>query len=215
MTPKEIGQYIKAALDKHGLKEEPFAVQLGIGQTTINRIVRGDFKRMPSELPKICATLGIELPTLGANPKPPGTAFRLPLSAGLRDFPIHAAAEGGAGEIIITSEPIDFRPWPEPLMHVKTAYGLIITGESMVPEFNPGDTALVNPVVSTMAGEPHIFYAEREGTARASIKKLIRATEEQWLVSQHNPPPRKPKDFSLPRKEWRWAHRVIGKYSRP
>jgi hypothetical protein len=33
-------------------------------------------------------------------------------------------------------------------------------------------------------------------------------------VSQHNPPPGTSKDFTLSRKEWQKAQRVIGKYAR-
>ena len=46
-----------------------------------------------------------------------------------------------------------------------------------------------------------------------TIKFLRRATPDKWQVSQHNPPEGAAKDFALSRKEWQWAHRVIGKYA--
>jgi phage repressor protein C with HTH and peptisase S24 domain len=62
-----------------------------------------------------------------------------------RDLPIHPSAEGGAGFITVTNDAVDWLPRPPPVAHVHRAYGLYITGESMVPEFEPGDIALVNP----------------------------------------------------------------------
>lgn len=84
----------------------------------------------------------------------------------------------------------------------------------MIPEFKHGETAIVNPLMPLQPGESAIFYAEREGSARATIKEYRRQTEGLWLVTQHNPPAGEKNDFTLSRKEWQWAHRVMGKYSR-
>lgn len=213
MTPKEIGDAVAVALIRAGKSQEALAGDIGIGQSTMSRIVRGEFKRMPSELPTICAALAIELPIIG---KESGTTARsfAPPRPGVLDFPVYSAAEGGPGEILVSSDPIAFLPRPAPLAHVKDSYGLNITGTSMVPEYKPGETALVNPALPIVGGEVYIFYAEKSGEARATIKELRRAAADVWHVTQHNPPPRKPKEFTLSRKEWQWAHRVIGKFSR-
>lgn len=133
---------------------------------------------------------------------------------GAPNFPIYASAEGGPGQIIRSSDPIDFQPRPTMLEKVVRAYGLIVTGDSMDPEYRSGDTALVNPHLPPISGEVFIFYAEQDGEARATIKQLRKATADKWLVSQHNPPDGMSKDFTLSRKEWGIAHRVVGKYSR-
>ena len=65
-----------------------------------------------------------------------------------------------------------------------------------------------------VGGEVYVFYAERAGEARATIKHLRRSNAEKWLVSQWNQPAGQDNDFALSRKDWQWAHRVIGKYSR-
>ncbi|MBV5269014.1 MAG: S24 family peptidase, partial [Afipia sp.] len=96
--------------------------------------------------------------------------------------------------------------------HVKNAYGLFVVGESMAPEFDPGDIALVNPILPAMAGKPCIFYAEKDGEARATIKRYQRATADKWHVYQHNPPRGGTHEFTLSRKEWSICHRVLGKY---
>ena len=131
------------------------------------------------------------------------------------DLPIYASAEGGPGQIIRSSEPIDFQPRPVILARVKGAYGLIITGDSMEPEYRNGDTALVNPHLPPQSGEVHIFYSQNPaGEAKATIKHLRRATSDKWMVTQHNPPEGLPKDFALPRLDWTVVHRVLGKYAR-
>lgn len=133
---------------------------------------------------------------------------------GRPDFKIFASAEGGPGQIILSTEPVDFQPRPTILQNVRDAYGLIIAGDSMSPEYRNGDTALINPHLPAIGDEVYVFYSERQGEARATIKHLRRATADKWLVSQHNPPHNMPKDFTLPRAEWRIAHRVLGKYAR-
>jgi transcriptional regulator with XRE-family HTH domain len=133
---------------------------------------------------------------------------------GRPDFGIFASAEGGPGQIIITSEPVEFQPRPSIVQNVREAYGLIVTGDSMSPEYRNGDTAIVNPHLPPIGGEVFIFYAERHGAARATIKHLRRATPDKWFVTQHNPPEGMQADFTLSRKEWAVAHRVLGKYSR-
>ena len=59
-----------------------------------------------------------------------------------------------------------------------------------------------------------IFYAEKSGEARATIKYLRRITADSWHVSQWNLPDDMKRDFTLPRREWGVCHRVLGKFSR-
>jgi phage repressor protein C with HTH and peptisase S24 domain len=130
------------------------------------------------------------------------------------DFPVYASAEGGPGQIIRSADPVDWVPRPMQLANVKGAYGLLVTGESMEPEFRAGQTALVDPSLPHIGGEVYIFYTELDGEARATIKYLRGYSADQWRVSQWNPPEGMKSDFNLARREWRIAHRVIGKYSR-
>ncbi len=215
MTPKEIGRLVRDKREERRLSQEDLADITGLGQSTIARIEKGEFKRMPSDLPKICAVLGMNLPELGEAPLPGRMAIPAKMLMGMSDFPVYAAAEGGPGEILRSPEPVDFLPRPAPVAHVREAYGMIISGEgSMEPEYRPGDTAIVNPRLPVIAGEVYVFYRELQGEARATIKQLRRASMDTWFVRQHNPPPGGKHDFILSRKEWTICHRVIGKFSR-
>ncbi|HUI96126.1 MAG TPA: helix-turn-helix domain-containing protein [Xanthobacteraceae bacterium] len=217
----ETGEKIRMGREARGWSQADLAKRVSISQPAINKIETGD-TRHSRFLPRIAQELGLDIAELieGLTPgeRPAGEpvfaegAARFGPSG--RDFPIHASAEGGPGQIIVSSDAVDFEPRPAPFTHVRDAYGLLITGTSMEPEYRPGDTALINPNLPVIGGEVYVFYAEKAGEARATIKHLRRAAAEKWLVSQWNPPAGQERDFALSRKDWQWAHRVIGKYSR-
>lgn len=136
------------------------------------------------------------------------TKVETPLGA--RDLPVFAAVEGGDGDLVVSTEPVDLVPRPWYLGEVKDGYGVIVTGESMYPAYEPGDTAIVNPRLPYLRGKVHIFTCESENSHfRASIKVLVKVTQTEWIVEQHNPP----KQFALPRSIWTHARRVVGKYN--
>lgn len=209
------GEQIRIKREALGLTQTQLAEAVGTNQQTVEKIENGVTKRS-SYLPAIATRLGIPLgdldPAYKAATEGAGSIV-LPTSSLMspeRDFRVYASAEGGPGEIIRSSDPVDFVPRPAPVQHVKEAYGLIVTGDSMEPEFRPGDTIIVNPRLPLIGGESYVFYSEFDGEARATVKNMRRATSDKWLVRQWNPA----KDFSLNRKEWRICHRVLGKYSR-
>ena len=124
---------------------------------------------------------------------------------------VHAATEGGRGAMILSPEPIGYASLPELIQKPGDGYGIIVVGESMVPEFRPHDTALVHKKLPPVQGEAAVFYSDDgNGTVLASIKTFLRETGTHWHVAQHNPP----RKFTLSRKEWQTCHRVVGKYSR-
>jgi transcriptional regulator with XRE-family HTH domain len=212
----EPGEIIRRKREELGWSQAQLGNRVGISQPAIKKIEAGD-SRHSKFLPKIAQVLAIPLSDLDLSLSGVVGAPEVVPAArilGERDFPVHASAEGGPGQIIVSHDAVDFMARPAPLIHVRDSYGLLITGTSMEPEYRQGDTALVNPHLPVIQGEVYIFYAEKAGEARATIKYLRRATTDKWLLSQHNPPDGLPKDFILTRREWQWAHRVIGKYSR-
>lgn len=127
------------------------------------------------------------------------------------DLPVYAAARGGDGHIIVTFDPVEFVKRPAPLAHVKEGYGLLVTGESMVPAYRPGDTALVNPRLPPERDQDVILYhTPPDGEAEATIKRLVGFNDRDWSLEQYNPAT----NFTLARPEWPICHRVVGKYSR-
>lgn len=128
---------------------------------------------------------------------------------GDRDLPVFGTAEGGGGALIMTNEAVDWVVRPAPLLRVKDGYGMIVSGDSMSPQFDSGSTALVNPHLPPRAGDTCVFRKhEDDGTVFAVIKKLRRITDDTWYVTQFHPA----KDFTLKRSEWQICHCTVGIY---
>jgi transcriptional regulator with XRE-family HTH domain len=213
MDPKDIGQIVREKREERGLSQAKLAQLIGIKQQSIDAIEKGE-TRKSKHLIDIATELDILPSALGLPAAKPAPAGIEPVASpyGIRDFRIYTAAEGGPGEILRSPDPIDWWPRPVEVQHVKGAYGMYIVGESMVPEFEPGQVAVVNPNLPHVGGKSYIFYAEDEaGQARATVKRLRRATVDSWFVTQHNPPTGQKNDFILPRKVWGAAHRIVGR----
>jgi phage repressor protein C with HTH and peptisase S24 domain len=215
MDSKEIGQIVKAAREARGLSQAQLGALIGVKQASIFSIEAGDTKRSKF-LPEIIKELEIPPEHVGLpkdRPAPaPTTLPPVGDPYGARDFAIYSAAEGGPGEVIRSEEPVDWWPRPIEVAQVKGAYGMYIVGESMEPEFEPGQVAVINPNLPLIAGKSYIFYAETDaGVVRATVKRLRKQTEDAWHVKQHNPPAGMKNDFTLSRKLWRVAHRIVGR----
>jgi transcriptional regulator with XRE-family HTH domain len=197
------------------LSQPELADRVGCSQQLIAALETG-MTRSTKFLPRIAGALGAEPGQLDPDYAHAGRFASVPpLSPAMaeRDFPIYASVEHGRGQMILSTDPVDYmrRPWP--VIRVNDAYGLYVAGESMVPEYRPGDIAIVNPHLPVVADEVYIFYG-RDGRSKATIKHLSRALVDTWHVRQWNPPEGSDKDFILSREEWPICHRVLGKYSR-
>jgi transcriptional regulator with XRE-family HTH domain len=207
-----IGENVRRLREERGLSQDQLAEAAKTTQSTIDRIEREEVANSRF-LPRIAGVLRVSLAELDESYSGVADApHRAPLAPvtqiGVeRDFPVYTAAEGGPGEIIRSVDPVDWWPRPIEVLKVKGAYGMYIVGESMVPEFEPGQVAVINPNLPFVAGKPYIFYAEKAGDPRATIKRLRRASADTWYVTQHNPK----QDFTLSRSLWSIAHRVVGR----
>lgn len=212
-------QAFVAARKAKGLSQSELAAAAKVSQQLIASIEKG-LTRTTKFLARIAAALDVppgQLDTEWAQVLPRASASGGASSDSTlpgRDLPIHSSAEGGAGQIIITSEPVDWLPRPAPVANVRGAYGLYVVGESMAPEFEPGDIALVNPHLPVVPDTTCIFYGQQQDEVRATIKRLRRKTGDTWYLKQWNPPAGMKAEFALSRVAWPVCHRVVGKYSR-
>jgi transcriptional regulator with XRE-family HTH domain len=214
MTPGELIRTRRKAL---GLTQSRLAAAAGTNQQTIDKIEK-DAIRHSRFFARIAAELGLRLEELipDAVPSQPASVIPGSILTGARDLPVHAAAEAGKGQIVVTSDAVDWVMRPAPLANVRGGYGLIVVGESMVPEFEPGDTALVNPHLPPIAGSTCVFYTvvQDGGEVRATIRRLVRDTREAWLVRQWNAPEGEKAELKLAHAQWTKCHPTVGKYSR-
>src|SRR6185295_16562687 len=137
MTPGELIRTRRKAL---GLTQSRLATAAGTNQQTIDKIEK-DAIRHSRFFARIAGELGLRLEELipDAVPRQPTSAIPGTTLTGARDHPVHAAAEAGKGQIIVTSDAVDWVMRPAPLANVRGGYGLIVVGESMAPELEPGD----------------------------------------------------------------------------
>ncbi|QOF71446.1 helix-turn-helix transcriptional regulator [Aminobacter sp. SR38] len=129
-----------------------------------------------------------------------------------KKLPVYAAARGGDGHHIVTFDPIDYLKMPAVLQDVKGGYGLLLTGDSMVPAYWPGDTALVNPNLPPARDTDVVLYHTpqfHQGEEEAIIKRLVGVNDREWTLEQYRPE----RVFKESRADWTVCHRVVGKYN--
>ncbi len=201
------GDEIRAAREKMGLSQEQLADAIGISQPAIMKIESGKTSRSRF-MPELERFLGIVRPPASASQyRPPPQLFTG------NDLPVFSAAEGGPGEMVVSTDPIEFVPRPWFLKSIKEGYAVIVTGESMVPVYEPGDMVIVNPRLPAIKGRNAIFVGgEEHGEFKATVKRLERSTPSEWHVRQWNPPEGAKPEFTLSKKQWPRALRIVGKY---
>ena len=131
---------------------------------------------------------------------------------GEKDMPVYAAAMGGDGHLIVTFDPIDYYKRPAVLQNVRGGYGILVKGDSMVPAYREGDTALVNPHLPPARDTDVVLYhtpPKERGEAQAIIKRLAGMNDRDWKLEQYRPA----KEFTESRVDWPICHRVVGKYN--
>jgi DNA-binding XRE family transcriptional regulator len=196
---------------ERGMSQEELARRVGVRQNTIAAIESGLTKKS-KYLPDIARVLEVPLFDLDAGegahrtPTIPGADL-----VGARDLPLYATVEAGEGAVVMSSDPVDEVRRPAPLVTVKGAYGVIVSGESMVPALRPGDTALIHPHLPPKVEDICLFISEKNGEFIATIKEYVGQTKEHWKVKRYKP---EEKEFTLRKSEWQTCHVSVGRYSR-
>ncbi|ACK81197.1 LexA family transcriptional regulator [Methylorubrum extorquens] len=221
---------IREAREARGLSQAKLARAVGVSQAIIGKIelkqvettkaLRAlvDYLELdPSQFPPQAFGVWAGPPAADmaraftSEPAPPEFALDpayWATAAGLvGDIPLYAAAEGGAGNILIERDAIGQEKRPHELQGVKNGYAILIVGESMVPEFEPGDTLYINPKLPILPNTSCVFYSNKNEEPTATVKRYLSDKGDAWLVRQHSPP----KDFELDRSEWATRHRIVSK----
>lgn len=216
LNSKLIGQKIRARRKELDRSEPQIASDAETTQQTVNRIELGQWKRMPSALPRIAKSLGLTLgeidPSLAGvddsrDRTRPASGKPMELRR-IAELPVYATVEGGEGTLILTPEPVDWAPRPDPLESVKDAYSVLLAGGSMIPRYWPGDYLLINPHLPPRREDGVLLFPEDR--SRAVVKEFIRSTASVWHLKRYQP---KQAEFELSRKEWPVCHVIIGAYS--
>jgi len=225
MDDKTFGSRLRAARNARDLTQEQLADLVGKHKSVISR-AESEVRDMKNrDIQRISAALGVRQEWLvsgsgemidKAHPQKPDDVFVPSIIPGERlvsqerGLPVYAAAKGGDGHVIITFDPISYMKMPAVLQGVKGGYGLLLSGESMVPAYRPGETALVNPNLPPVRDEDVILYhTSAMDENEAIIKRLVGFNDREWMLEQYNPH----KEFKEFRADWPVCHRVVGKYN--
>jgi phage repressor protein C with HTH and peptisase S24 domain len=233
--------YVRHVLAVTGLSPTGLALRAGISSTTLTRPLNSaeyKFALTNTTLNKIEAATGIaylsfaaayaagqppiDAPGSAEAPARPRTqgqpvhyvpGEQVVLSGRRNLLPVFSGAMGGDGKLIVSSDFVDHMAMPAALEGVQGAYGLIVDGSSMNPEFWEGDIAWINPHLKPARGRNHVFFHTPPGgeDAEAIIKRLNGWNDREWQLEQWNPA----KEFTESRRIWPICHRVVGKYEAP
>lgn len=230
---------LKLATEASGISASAASDRAGLGRDYIRDLLRGkkkgasadalaklavvyscDFMWLATgegEAPKVHTYGGQEEPsTIFEHGRTKGEPPKIiayggpPLEQNAPKIPVFAAAQGGQGHLLITFDPIEHISAPPELASVRGAYGILVTGESMVPAFRPGDIAWVHPHRPPERDSDVVLYHVPPHTeAEAIIKTMVSWTPDKWKLRQYQPA----KDFSESRADWPVCHRIVGKKS--
>lgn len=167
----EFGQRLKAARSAAKMTQKTLAAKVGIGQSTIAELEKTG--NGSSHVPAIAAVLkcsALWLATGEGSMKDGFDQNVTPVTLGMRPYPVISSIQAGAlKEISAPYAPgdgfdveygdDDTSPW---------SFFLEIEGDSMLPDFRPGDRVLIDPEVTPRPGD---FVAARNTKQEATFKK--------------------------------------------
>lgn len=219
------GAIIRDARKKAGWSQQDLAGRVGVSQVAIMKIERGETTKS-KHFPKIAQILEIDLALLDPSLNTSSSSTVLKKTGmsrdqalvrleqeqivGKHDLPVFSMAQGGPGAPVLSNQPFRAIARPHNLQGIEAAFGVLIVGNSMFPEYREGDIAYVDPHVPPRIGDACLFQSEEHGTVKAAIKYLDKSphhSEEFWCVRQQNPE----KKINLKKSEWQKCYVLVGK----
>ncbi len=173
---KTIGERLKRLRKERGLTQTQLAQLARIGQSAIGNL-ESDIRGYGASILAIAAALGVSPAYLQLetnDPRPAATSTvepnvspapfgsnRIPLidyvRAGLWAEVADPYAPGDASEFLLTDLDLS-----------GNAFALEIKGDSMLPEFRPGDRIIIDPAITPQPGD---FVVAKNGEDEATFKK--------------------------------------------
>ncbi len=199
------------------LSQKGLAEKAGVSQQLIHALEAGTTKstkfidRISEALACSAADIdpGFGMAPLSRIQEPQGRAIELP-----KELPVFAA-DGSFNAVHPDPEDaIDFIPRPFPLQNMRRAYGVLVLGQAMRPEFEPGDYVLVNPHLPPLEETSCVFWSESDAGRKLMLARLAADAGDEWRVKLWSPTAGEKAEFTLPRAAWPVCHRIIGRYCR-
>lgn len=208
---RRVGEIIKKRCTELGISGAELARRVGIEQPSMSNIMNGLTKQSP-HLAKIADVLGLPTSTL----IPSLTAQNYPVDnvAGMRqqrDFPVYFMERGkGEGNLVITSEAVEWVERPSLLATVKNSFGICVYGDAMAPAYEAGDIIFVHPYQPPVPGSDIVLRPTEKDDDRICLGRLVDETPTAWKIMHH----KGSKHITLNKGEWGRCDRIVGKYNR-
>lgn len=106
------------------------------------------------------------------------------------DIPVRGTAAGShtRGAFQLTTDVIDYVRRPPALIGARDIYALYVEGESMAPQYSPGDIIFVNPNKPVRVGDPVVVQTSYvDGEYEGTIGLYLRRDETWITIGKHNP----------------------------
>lgn len=210
----DIADRIKAARIKRGLKQREVADHFDISRASVTQWELGSSRPDAEKIPELERLLNVPRGSIlsGDTHNPslfggdstaskshaeyrPNAEIQGSIATSTVLIPVYGAAVAGEnGEFILNGNKIDEVPAPYYLENVDDAYAIRISGESMSPKFEDGETALINPKDIPRRGDYVVAQIQYEdnGLPLAYVKRLVSHTTVELILEQLNPPKRLP-----------------------
>jgi phage repressor protein C with HTH and peptisase S24 domain len=200
-------QMVRDLIAWTGTNAAKVAAAIGKPNTTINRFSNGSAKhRMHRDTFNALREKFPEFPGFKELPLTNAKIVKFEGASSERmrdDLPIYGTALGAARKIdgeaieqvtLNTADVIEYVKRPTLLNEKPGAYGLVVSGSSMEPRHNDGETIVVDPNGRVKNGEDVVVYLRPAGdaddgdTARAVlVKRLVRRTSSYFELEQYTP----------------------------
>jgi phage repressor protein C with HTH and peptisase S24 domain len=198
---KTVIELIKEVLDEKGLSPEEAARLCGLERSYFRKLFdRGTSSPRGVTLQKIASGLGIEPSRLLGQPQAQSqiTTDIRPAEAEVpsrlsmpNDVPVMGTAAGShlRGAFQFSMDPIDYVRRPPALMGARDIYALYVEGESMVPQYSPGDLIYVHSHKPPRFGDAVVIQCHNgsDQSVEATIGIFARRTAEKIVIRKHNP----------------------------
>jgi transcriptional regulator with XRE-family HTH domain len=186
-----------------GWSQAALAKRAGVSQSTVDKIERGvtDRSRFLTEILRELHEASPE----GTRTTPLAAYERQPFMG--PTVQVFAAIAESDGSLHLSKEALSSVTRPSFLS--SEGYALSIPTADMSPEYEPGDIALVDPLVPPGENMTCLFFPDQK-RERAFLRRLVGSFNKKWIVRRWAGG----ENSYLMQSDWPIAQRIVGRYVR-